>query len=99
MDEVSTITVTPDEVAEKVIEVVKQLSGKETITPEMRVFEDVGFDHLDLVECIMEMEETLSDMVTYSVFITNEDCDRVDTVDDLIKVSMTALNISKEFAK
>lgn len=91
--------VSPEQIESAVIKIVKELSGREEVTPEMRLFEDLNFDALDVVECIMWMEEALSEFVTYTVFITDEDCDNCETVGDLIKVAENALFVSREFRK
>ena len=91
--------VSPEQIESAVIKIVKELSGREEVTPEMRLFEDLNLDALDVVECIMWMEEALSDMVTYSVFILDEDCDKCETVADLINVGEKSIDMSKDFKK
>jgi len=65
---------------EKVIElIVEQLDiTKEECVPEASFLDDLGADSLDLVELIMEMEET------FNLEVADEELEKIRTVQDVI---------------
>ena len=65
---------------EKVIDlIVEQLDvTKEECVPEASFIDDLGADSLDLVELIMEMEET------FSIQVADEELEKIRTVQDVI---------------
>jgi acyl carrier protein len=73
--------VTPDEVKEKVIEIVCEQMGvaKEKVTPETAFINDLGADSLDTVELIMEFEDA------FDLNIPDEVAEKIQTVGDAIK--------------
>ena len=67
---------------DKVKELISQQLNKsvEEITEEKEVVKDLGADSLDVVEMLMNLEET------YSVSIPDEDAMSIKTVGDVVKV-------------
>ena len=65
---------------EKVIDlIVEQLDvTREECVPEASFIDDLGADSLDLVELIMEMEET------FNIQVADEDLEKIRTVQDVI---------------
>ncbi len=65
---------------EKVIDlIVEQLDvTKEECVPEASFIDDLGADSLDLVELIMEMEET------FNIQVADEELEKIRTVQDVI---------------
>jgi len=65
---------------EKVIDlIVEQLDvTKEECVPEASFLDDLGADSLDLVELIMEMEET------FNIQVADEELEKIRTVQDVI---------------
>mgnify|MGYP000843573707 FL=1 len=65
---------------EKVIDlIVEQLDvTEEECVPEASFLDDLGADSLDLVELIMEMEET------FNIQVTDEELEKIRTVQDVI---------------
>ena len=57
------------------------------LTRGTRLIEDLGFDELDVVELIIEVEEKLNDMSDYGVIIPEDMSDGVVTVGDLIEAA------------
>ena len=68
-----------------------RLSG--TIDPDMSLFNDIGMDKLEVLECCMDVEEELSDKMGEPWYITNEICDSIETVGDLIKAAKGSISI------
>jgi acyl carrier protein len=66
---------------EKVIDlIVEQLDvTREECVPEASFIDDLGADSLDLVEVIMEMEET------FNIQVADEELERIRTVADVIE--------------
>jgi acyl carrier protein len=56
---------------------------KEQLTPDARIMEDLGADSLDVVEIIMNLEET------FEITIPDEEAEKGSTVEDLCKVAAT----------
>jgi len=65
---------------EKVIDlIVEQLDvTKEECVPEASFLDDLGADSLDLVELVMEMEET------FNIQVADEELEKIRTVQDVI---------------
>jgi len=65
---------------EKVIDlIVEQLDvTREECVPEASVIDDLGADSLDLVELVMEMEET------FNIQVADEELEKIRTVQDVI---------------
>lgn len=90
-----------DEIAEVVLECVREncyadmIAFKvEEINRETNLSGDLKFDHLDLVEIIMELEERLSQMPPYaSVVIPESECDEIETVGDLVEAACRAVGV------
>lgn len=87
-----------DEIAEMVMECVKHAAlGDDDggfappLTRGTRLIEDLGFDELDVVELIMEVEEKLNDMSDYGVIIPEDMSDGVVTVGDLIEAAQKVM--------
>jgi acyl carrier protein len=57
----------------------KKFSKKEPITLETRLLEDLNFDSLDVVELVVEIEDT------FGVELNEDHLTRVKTVGDLLK--------------
>ncbi len=72
---------TPDEIKEKVIEIVCEQMGvpREKVSPETSFINDLGADSLDTVELIMEFEDA------FDLNIPDEVAEKIQTVGDAIK--------------
>jgi acyl carrier protein len=72
---------TPEEVAERVKGIIVDQLGVslEEVTPAASFIEDLGADSLDIVELIMALEEE------YEMEIPDEDAEKIQTVDDVVK--------------
>jgi acyl carrier protein len=72
---------TPEEVAERVKAIIVDQLGVslEEVTPAASFIEDLGADSLDIVELIMALEEE------YDMEIPDEDAEKIQTVDDVVK--------------
>ena len=90
-----------DEIAEKVIECVKDNAPRdmlafkvEEITRETNIKDDLGLDGLDMVELIMDVEDKLSQLPPYhSVSIPEEVCDNIETVGDLVDAALRVMGV------
>jgi len=73
--------VTPDEIKEKVIDIVCEQMGvaREKVSPETSFINDLGADSLDTVELIMEFEDA------FDLNIPDEVAEKIQTVGDAIK--------------
>jgi acyl carrier protein len=72
---------TPEEISERVKSIIVEQLGVslEEVTPAASFIEDLGADSLDIVELIMALEEE------YDMEIPDEDAEKIQTVDDVIK--------------
>ena len=72
---------TPDEIKEKVIDIVCEQMGvaREKVSPETSFINDLGADSLDTVELIMEFEDA------FDLNIPDEVAEKIQTVGDAIK--------------
>jgi acyl carrier protein len=72
---------TPEEIAERIKAIIVDQLGVslEEVTPAASFIEDLGADSLDIVELIMALEEE------YDMEIPDEDAEKIQTVDDVIK--------------
>jgi acyl carrier protein len=72
---------TPEENSERVKSIIVEQLGVslEEVTPQASFIEDLGADSLDIVELIMALEEE------FNVEIPDEDAEKIQTVDDVIK--------------
>jgi acyl carrier protein len=72
---------TPEEIAERVKGIIVDQLGVslEEVTPAASFIEDLGADSLDIVELIMALEEE------YDMEIPDEDAEKIQTVDDVVK--------------
>ena len=72
---------TPEEISERVKSIIVEQLGVslEEVTPQASFIEDLGADSLDIVELIMALEEE------YDMEIPDEDAEKIQTVDDVIK--------------
>jgi acyl carrier protein len=73
--------VTPDEIKEKVIEIVCEQMGvpREKVTPETSFINDLGADSLDTVELIMNFEDA------FDLNIPDDVAEKIQTVGDAVK--------------
>jgi acyl carrier protein len=69
------------QIQDKVIDIlVQRLSVQPTqVRPESRLIEDLGADSLDVVEIVMQLEET------FGIEITDEQAESVRTVSELLE--------------
>ena len=72
---------TPEEVAERVKGIIVDQLGvsPDEVVPAASFIEDLGADSLDIVELIMALEEE------YDMEIPDEDAEKIQTVDDVVK--------------
>jgi acyl carrier protein len=68
-------------IEKKVLRIIRDFIGhdRKTILPETKFFEDLGWDSLDCVEILMNLEDE------FEVCITDEECENWTTVNDVIK--------------
>jgi acyl carrier protein len=72
---------TPEENQERIKSIIVEQLGVslEEVTPQASFIEDLGADSLDIVELIMGLEEE------FDIEIPDEDAEKIQTVDDVIK--------------
>ena len=63
---------------------VERLKGV-TVTRETRLMDDLDFDPLDIVECVMTVEDAFG-----GIFLTEKQCDALKTVGDLVDAVQVA---------
>lgn len=84
----------PAWVEQMVLEVVEKIGGLSSLPdPDMNLYDDLGLDALDVVECCMEVEEALTEKAGSPLYLTDEVCDKVETVGDLIKAAKGAISL------
>ena len=84
----------PEWVEQMVLEVVEKMGGLSSLPdPDMNLYDDLGLDALDVVECCMEVEEELSEKAGFPLYLTDEVCDKIETVGDLIKAAKGAISL------
>ena len=68
------------DVQERVIEIIAEQMGigKEQVTPEKSITNDLGADSLDAVELVMELEEE------FDITIPDEDAEKIKTVGEAV---------------
>jgi acyl carrier protein len=68
------------EIFERVKKVVATVSGRkeEEVTPNSSFTEDLGMDSLDVVQCVMDLEEA------FSIEIPDTDVEHIRTVNDAV---------------
>jgi acyl carrier protein len=76
---------TPEENQERIKSIIVEQLGVslEEVTPQASFIEDLGADSLDIVELIMALEEE------FDMEIPDEDAEKIQTVDDVIKYIVT----------
>lgn len=92
-----------DEIAEKVIECVQRNCYGDMnafkvaeIGRDTDVWDDLGFDMLDVVQLIMSIEESLREMAPgREVEIPEDICDEVKTVGDLIDAAQRVMGVEE----
>ena len=68
-------------VFEKIKEMIEEMSGENTkISPEMRLMADIGFDSLDIVDLIFDLENE------FEIEIEDEELEKIRTVADLVNI-------------
>lgn len=68
-------------VFEKIKEMIEEMSGENTkISPEMRLMADIGFDSLDIVDLIFDLENE------FETEIEDEELEKIRTVADLVNI-------------
>ena len=69
-------------IVEKIVEIFSEVmeAPKETVTPEVDLFNDLGVDDIDLIEVLMEIEER------FGVYIPDEELGKIKTVGDIVKL-------------
>lgn len=68
-------------VFERIKEMIEDILREETeISPETRLIADLGFDSLDIVELVFDLEDE------YEIEITEEEREKIRTVADLVNV-------------
>ena len=68
-------------VFEKIKEMIEEMSGENTkISPEMRLMADIGFDSLDIVDLIFDLE------TEFEIEIEDEELEKIRTVADLVNI-------------
>ena len=69
------------ETEKKVIQIIKEkISVDESVIEKAKSFEDLGADSLDLVEIVMEIEET------FDIEITDEEAENVVNFEQVVKL-------------
>ena len=66
---------------EKIIQMIAKKLGKkvEDVKPESKLIDDLGADSLDIVELLMELEDS------YGITIPDQDAMQLSTIGDIIK--------------
>ena len=90
-----------DDISDVVIECVRNNCYGDTsvvnvaeITRETNLCDDLGFDCLDMVDLIMDVEDKLSQFQPYySVSIPEEVCDGIETVGDLVDAALRVMGV------
>lgn len=78
-------------IKQMVFEIIKRNSGLlQTPEPDMNLYDDIGMDVLDVVECCMEIEEELGEKTGNPAYITALECDTIKTVGDMLEVAQNA---------
>ena len=80
------IIVDDSTIEQKVLEEIKFIGGLDELPkPETNLFHDLQFDSLDIVECVMEIEQE------FNVVIEDEICNALETVGDFIEMVKEAV--------
>lgn len=75
--------ITKENIEGEILRIIKNLENKDSISPNADFIKDLNLDSLDVVEIIMEIEKD------FKITITDEEAEKINTVQDAVNLVAT----------